>query len=248
MITVVTGASAGFGAALSRKLVTKGHRVIGIARRKERLHALHTELGEQFLPLSLDIRDIDAIHHAIDHLPSQWQDIDCLINNAGLALGIQPAYEAELSHWLQMIDTNIKGLVTITHKILPGMVARNKGHIINLSSVAATYPYLGSNVYGGTKAFVQQFSRNLRADLFGKRIRVTSFEPGVIAGTEFSNVRLQDDEAAAKIYEGYTTMTGEEIADMIVYVAELPDHININRLEVMPTAQTFNGLTVAKNV
>ncbi|SUO95837.1 SDR family oxidoreductase [Suttonella ornithocola] len=249
MIVFITGASAGFGAALAKQMVEKGHKVIGTARRVEKLAALQKQLGENFFPLPFDICDIDAGSTAIDSLPKAWQEIDVLVNNAGLALGVGPAYESHLEDWLKMIDTNIRGLVAITHKILPGMVARNRGHIINLSSIAGSHPYPGGNVYGGTKAFVTQFSRNLRADLFGKNIRVTNIEPGVIGGTEFSNVRYYgDDQAAAKVYDGFENMTGEDVANIILWCAELPAHININRLEVMPTAQTFAGLTVAKKV
>lgn len=248
MIALVTGASAGFGASLARLLVAHGHKVIGTARRAERLQALQEELGEAFLPLAFDISDLEAMNAAIDSLPADWQEVDLLINNAGLALGLNPAYSTDLDDWLKMIDTNVKGLVAITRKILPGMVERNRGHIINLASTAGNHPYLGSNVYGATKAFVKQFSLNLRADLVGKKVRVSNFEPGVIGGTEFSNVRFHGDNgAAANVYSGFENMTPDDVAAMIVWIAELPERINVNRLEVMPTAQTFAGLVIAKN-
>lgn len=245
-IALITGASAGFGKSLARLFVKNGFKVIGTARRADKLSALKTELGEDFYPLAFDIQDIKAMEQALSSLPDAWREVDVLINNAGLALGLEPAFEARLEDWLQMIDTNVRGLVAITRKVLPEMVARNRGHIINLSSTAGNHPYFGSNVYGATKAFVKQFSYNLRADLFGTKVRVTNFEPGVIGGTEFSNVRLKDDQAAADVYAGFTNMTPDEIAEMILWCTTLPEHINVNRLEVMPVAQSFAGLKIAK--
>lgn len=248
MLVLVTGASAGFGRALSTALIRRGHRVIACARRAERLQALKAELGENFYPLPFDIQDIDAMRAAIDSLPADWQDIDVLINNAGLARGLDMAQDADLDNWLQMIHTNVRGLAAMTNLILPRMVKRNRGHIINLSSTAANYAYPGSNVYGASKAFVKQFSLNLRADLYGTAVRVTNIEPGLISGTEFSAVRFNGDQAKAdSVYAGVNNISPEEMADIILWCAELPEHININRLEVMPTAQSFAGLKVYKD-
>lgn len=247
MIALITGASAGFGRALSIEMVRRGHRVIACARREERLQALQAELGDNLYPLSFDIQNIEAMKNALERLPQTWQDIDILINNAGLALGLDMAQNAHLSDWLQMIDTNVRGLAAITNLILPRMVAKNRGHIINLSSTAANYAYPGSNVYGASKAFIKQFSLNLRADLFGTAVRVTNIEPGMIGGTEFSTVRFHGDQAKAEaLYDGVDNISPEEIADIILWCIEQPPHININRLEVMPTAQSFAGLKVYK--
>ena len=247
-IALITGATAGFGTSICRTLIQAGYFVIGTGRRSERLASLKTELGEKFLPLAFDISDRLATQEAITSLPTQWKNIDLLVNNAGLALGLESADKANLDDWEQMIDTNIKGLVNITRFVLPQMVERNTGHIINLSSIAGTYPYPGGNVYGGTKAFVTQFSLNLRADLAGKNIRVTSVEPGLCGGTEFSNVRFKgDDERAEKLYENVQYVTPQDIANMVLWLNQQPEHVNINRIEVMPTAQTFAPLNVARN-
>lgn len=247
MNVLITGASAGFGEALSRLLVAKGHRVIGCARRLDRLNALAQDLGELFLPVVMDVSHPETIPTIIAELPEAFKQIDVLVNNAGLALGTEPAHESDLNDWTRMVDTNIKGLMSVTHAILPAMVARNSGYIINVGSIAGSWPYFGGNVYGATKAFVKQFSLNLRADLLGTQVRVTNLEPGNVAGTEFSNVRYHgDDDKAAQVYEGFKTMTGEDIADILLWLIESPAHINVNRLEVMPVAQTYNGLTIAK--
>ena len=247
-IALITGATAGFGTEICRTLIQAGYFVIGTGRRSERLTSLKAELGEKFLPLAFDISDRLAIQEAIKSLPTQWKNIDLLVNNAGLALGLESADKANLDDWAQMIDTNIKGLVNITRFVLPQMVERNTGHIINLSSIAGTYPYPGGNVYGGTKAFVTQFSLNLRADLAGKNIRVTSVEPGLCGGTEFSNVRFKgDDKRAEKVYENVQYVTPQDIANMVLWLNQQPEHVNINRIEVMPTAQTFAPLNVARN-
>lgn len=247
-IALITGATAGFGTAIFRTLIQAGYFVIGTGRRTERLTSLKAELGEKFLPLAFDISDRLATQEAIKSLPTQWKNIDLLVNNAGLALGLESADKANLDDWEQMIDTNIKGLVNITRFVLPQMVERNTGHIINLSSIAGTYPYPGGNVYGGTKAFVTQFSLNLRADLAGKNIRVTSVEPGLCGGTEFSNVRFKGDDARAeKLYENVQYVTPQDIANMVLWLNQQPEHVNINRIEVMPTAQTFAPLNVARN-
>lgn len=247
MNVLITGASAGFGKALAERLVAGGHQVIGCARRRDKLDALATTLGEAFLPVVMDISDTASIPQIIADLPAGFQHIDVLVNNAGLALGTEPAHEADLNDWMRMLDTNVKGLVALTHAVLPAMVARDSGYIINVGSIAGSWPYFGGNVYGATKAFVKQFSLNLRADLVGTQVRVTNLEPGNVAGTEFSNVRYHgDDEKAAKVYDGFKTMTGEDIGDILLWLIESPAHINVNRLEVMPVAQTYNGLTIAK--
>ncbi len=245
---LVTGATSGFGTAICRLLAQAGYRVIGAGRRKERLQTLEQELGNHFMGLVFDIREPKQVEQAIASLPSDWKHIDLLVNNAGLALGLEPAHQANLDDWYQMVDTNIKGLITITRLVLPEMVSRNQGHIINIGSIAGTYPYPGGNVYGGTKAFVEQFSLNLRADLAGTNIRVSNIEPGLCGGTEFSNVRFKgDDEKASKVYENVAFVTPEDIAETVLWLNLRPTHVNINRVEIMPTAQTFSSLAVARN-
>ena len=247
MNVLITGASAGFGKALAERLVANGHRVIGCARRLDKLNALADTLGEAFLPVVMDVSDTATIPQIIADLPANFSQIDVLVNNAGLALGTEPAQNANLEDWMRMTDTNIKGLMAVTHAILPAMVARDSGYIINVGSIAGSWPYFGGNVYGATKAFVKQFSLNLRADLIGTQVRVTNLEPGNVAGTEFSNVRYHgDDDKAAQVYDGFKTMTGNDIGDILLWLIESPAHINVNRLEVMPVAQTYNGLTIAK--
>ena len=247
MNVLITGASAGFGKALAERLVANGHRVIGCARRLDKLNALADTLGEAFLPVVMDVSDTATIPQIIADLPDNFKQIDVLVNNAGLALGTEPAQNASLDDWMRMTDTNIKGLMALTHAVLPAMVARDSGYIINVGSIAGSWPYFGGNVYGATKAFVKQFSLNLRADLIGTQVRVTNLEPGNVAGTEFSNVRFHgDDDKAAKVYDGFKTMTGDDIGDILLWLIESPAHINVNRLEVMPVAQTYNGLTIAK--
>lgn len=247
MNVLITGASAGFGKALAERLVANGHRVIGCARRLDKLNALADTLGEAFLPVVMDVSDTAAIPQIIADLPADFSQIDVLVNNAGLALGTEPAQNANLDDWMRMTDTNIKGLMAVTHAVLPAMVARDSGYIINVGSIAGSWPYFGGNVYGATKAFVKQFSLNLRADLIGTQVRVTNLEPGNVAGTEFSNVRYHgDDDKAAQVYDGFKTMTGDDIGDILLWLIESPAHINVNRLEVMPVAQTYNGLTISK--
>lgn len=248
MNVLITGASAGFGKALAEKLVAKGHRVIGCARRLEKLEAMAKDLGELFLPVVMDVSDTATLPQIIADLPAAFAQIDVLVNNAGLALGTEPAQRADLNDWMQMVDTNVKGLMALTYAVLPAMVERDSGYVINVGSIAGTWPYYGGNVYGATKAFVKQFSLNLRADLIGTQVRVTNLEPGNVAGTEFSNVRYHgDDDKAAKVYDGFKTMTGDDIGDILLWLIESPSHINVNRLEVMPVAQTYNGLTIAKS-
>ncbi len=247
MNVLITGASAGFGKALAERLVANGHRVIGCARRLDKLNALAEILGEAFLPVVMDVSDTASIPQIIADLPADFKQIDVLVNNAGLALGTEPAHSASLDDWMRMTDTNVKGLMALTHAVLPAMVARDSGYIINVGSIAGSWPYFGGNVYGATKAFVKQFSLNLRADLIGTQVRVTNLEPGNVAGTEFSNVRYHgDDDKAAQVYDGFKTMTGDDIGDILLWLIESPAHINVNRLEVMPVAQTYNGLTITK--
>ncbi|HEY0587572.1 MAG TPA: SDR family NAD(P)-dependent oxidoreductase [Pseudoduganella sp.] len=247
MIVLVTGATAGFGAAMARVFVKNGHKVIAAGRRAERLEALASELGPDLLPVKLDVTDKGAINAALASLPADWNEIDVLINNAGLALGIKGAHEAELEDWETMIATNCTGLVTITRALLPGMVERGRGTIINLGSVAGAYPYPGGNVYGATKAFVEQFTLNLRADLIGTGVRATNIAPGLCGGTEFSNVRLKDDAAAAKVYEGTTPLTADDIANTAFWIATLPQHINVNSIELMPTCQGFSPFAIKRS-
>lgn len=245
MIVFVTGASAGFGAAIARKFVQAGHRVIATARRQDRLEALAAELGDALLPLELDVRDRAAVEALPAALPPGFAAVDVLVNNAGLALGLEPAQRASLDDWQTMIDTNCTGLVQVTRALLPGMVERNRGHVFNLGSVAGSWPYAGGNVYGATKAFVRQFSLNLRADLAGTALRVTDVEPGLCGGTEFSNVRFHgDDEKAAKVYQDVQALSAEDIADTVHWIATRPAHVNVNTIELMPVAQSFAGLTI----
>ncbi|GLU30585.1 SDR family NAD(P)-dependent oxidoreductase [Trinickia caryophylli] len=245
MIVFVTGASAGFGAAIARIFVKGGHRVIATARRLERLEALAGELGPALIPLELDVRDRAAVEALPGRLPAEFSAIDVLVNNAGLALGLEPAPRAELDDWYQMIETNCMGLASVTRVLLPGMVERNRGHIVNLGSTAGTYPYAGGNVYGATKAFVHQFSLNLRADLAGTALRVTNVEPGLCGGTEFSNVRFKGDDAkAAGVYRDVAPLSAEDIAESIYWIATRPAHVNVNTIELMPVAQSFAGLSV----
>ena len=248
MIVFITGATSGFGAEMARKFARSGHRVIATGRRKERLDGLAQELGAALLPLKMDVSDKATIKAALDALPADWREIDVLINNAGLALGIEPAHKASLEEWETMIDTNCKGLVTMTHMVLPGMVARGRGTVINLGSVAGAYPYPGGNVYGATKAFVDQFTLNLRADLVGTGVRATNIAPGLCGGTEFSNVRLKDNAAAAKVYEGTVPLTAEDIAEAAYWIATLPPHVNINTIEMMPTCQGFSPFNIKRDL
>lgn len=247
MIILVTGATAGFGETITARFIDAGHKVIATGRRTERLEKLKEKYGDKVLPLQLDVRDREAIEQAISQLPAEWQAIDILVNNAGLALGMEPAQKANPDDWETMIDTNSKGVVLVTHAVLPGMVSRNKGHVINIGSTAGSWPYQGGNVYGATKAFVRQFSLNLRTDLHGTAVRVTNIEPGLVGGTEFSNVRFKgDDSKASSVYDGTKALTPEDVTEAVYWVSSLPDHVNINTLEMMPVCQTYGGLKVAK--
>jgi 3-hydroxy acid dehydrogenase / malonic semialdehyde reductase len=247
---LITGATSGFGKACARRFAESGWRLILTGRRVDRLKALREELQDKTSVhlLGLDVRDQEAVMTGLTHLPEKCSEIDVLVNNAGLALGLEPAPEADLSDWNTMVDTNIKGLMYCTRAILPGMVERNRGHIVNIGSIAGDWPYPGGNVYGATKAFVKQFSRNLRADLFGTPIRVTNIEPG-LAETEFSVVRFKGDaEKASKVYEGTQPITAQDIAEMVYWVVSLPSHININRLEVMPVCQTWAPFAIHRDI
>lgn len=239
----ITGASSGFGRATARRFAADGWNLVVAGRREERLQALHEELGDHVLPLAFDIRDETALRAAIASIPAPFRGIDLLVNNAGLALGTAPAQRADLAQWRQMIDTNVTALATLTHALLPTLIER-RGAIVNVSSIAATYPYTGGNVYGATKAFVSQFSLGLRSDLHGTGVRVTSIEPG-LAETEFTLVRTGGDQAASDgLYRGADPITDADIADTIWWVANLPPHLNINRLEVMPVGQSFAGFQI----
>ncbi|MES2337903.1 MAG: SDR family NAD(P)-dependent oxidoreductase [Pseudomonadota bacterium] len=236
---LVTGATAGIGKACVEAFADSGWHVVATGRRADRLEGLKSDSVHT---CAFDIRDDAARDAALDALPVPFSEIDLLINNAGLALGLEPAHQASLSNWRTMIDTNVTALVSITHKLLPGLVKR-KGAIINLSSVAANYPYPGGNVYAGTKAFVRQFSLDLRADLHGTGVRVTSIEPGMVE-TEFTVVRTGSQDASDKLYGGVNPMTAEDIAETLLWIATLPAHLNINALELMPVNQSWQGFAV----
>ncbi|MDF7676255.1 SDR family NAD(P)-dependent oxidoreductase [Neisseriaceae bacterium ESL0693] len=247
MAILITGASAGFGAAMCQILVNAGYDVIGAARRSDKLTRLHETLGERFLPLSMDVGQKDSVDKALASLEGKWAEIDLLVNNAGLALGLERAAEANYADWENMIQTNILGLTYVTRQILPDMVARDHGYIINLGSTAGTWPYQGGNVYGATKAFVHQFSLNLRTDLIGTRIRVTNIEPGLCGDTEFSTVRFKGDEARAReVYRQVSYLTPEDIAKTVLWLYQTPEHMNVNYLEIMPVSQAYGGLNVTR--
>ncbi len=242
----ITGASSGFGLATAKAFATKGHKVIAAARRQERLEALQQEFGANIYVMPLDVTSEAKIDAALDSLPQEFSSIDLLVNNAGLALGLSPAHQADISDWDQMVDTNIKGLYLMTRKLLPNMVKNQSGHIINIGSIAGNYAYPGGNAYGATKAFVKQFSRNLRADLLGTHVRVTNIEPG-LAETEFSLVRFHgDQDKANKVYEDTQALTAEDIANAVVWAFEQPAHVNINSIELMPTSQAWSALAIDK--
>ena len=236
---LVSGASAGFGAAISRRLVKDGWRVIACARRQARLDALRDELGaEILLPFALDVADAAATAALPDALPPDWREVELLVNNAGLARGMDPAWTADIDGWRSMVEVNVTGLMRLTRALLPAMVERDRGLIVNLGSTAANYAYPGGNVYGATKAFVEQFSLGLKADLIGTGVRVSCIEPGMVGGTEFSAMRFGGDQAKAdKVYEGVDPLTAEDIAETVAWIAGLPAHMNVNLIELMPTCQ-----------
>lgn len=244
---LITGATAGFGAAMARQFAEAGWRVIGTGRRAERLRKLEDEFGaDRFHAAVFDIRDTAAMDAAMSSLPEAFRGIDVLVNNAGLAIGNAPAPKPTLEGWLTTIETNVTALVTLTHKLLPLLIER-KGLIVNMSSVAASYSYPGANVYGATKAFVTQFSLGLRSDLHGTGVRVTSIEPG-LCQTEFTLVRTGGDQAASDaLYKGAHPLTADDIAGAVFWVANLPQHMNVNRLEVMPVSQSWPAYQIDRD-
>ena len=242
----ITGASSGFGAACARMFASGGNRLILTARRIDPLLKLQEELSAdaEIQVIPLDVSDREAVQGAIESLPERFRSIDVLLNNAGLALGLKPAHQADPDDWDTMVDTNIKGVMYCTRFVLPGMVARNSGHIVNISSTAGAWSYPGGNVYGGTKAFVTQFSRNLRCDLLGTRVRVSCIQPGM-AETEFSKVRFKgNDEQAATVYQGTEPLTAEDIAETVRWIVSQPPHVNINTLELMSIDQAWGPFAI----
>ncbi|MFZ5797449.1 MAG: SDR family oxidoreductase [Desulfobulbaceae bacterium] len=242
---LITGATSGFGLACAELFATRGWKLIVCGRREDRLSELRARLPDAAIhTCRIDVRDPDQIKEMLALLPAGFREIDILLNNAGLALGLAPAHQADIQDWDAMVDTNIKGLYTLTRAVLPEMVRRNRGHIINMGSVAGNWPYPGGNVYGASKAFVKQFSNNLRADLLGTAIRVTNIEPG-LAETEFSVVRFHGDQAKADaVYRGTKPLTGADIAEIVFWVSSLPPHVNINSLEVMPVCQSWGPFAI----
>ncbi len=239
-IILITGATSGFGKACAELFAAKRWRLIICGRRKDRLLEIKNKFPDiQIYCLQLDVRSRRGVNDFITELPQDFKDIDVLCNNAGLALGLEPAQNADIDDWEQMIDTNIKGLCYMTKAVLPGMVHRNRGHIINMGSVAGTWPYPGGNAYGATKAFVKQFSNNLQTDLLGTQVRVTNIEPGM-SKTEFSDVRFHGDKTRAEgVYTGTKPLTGKDIAEIVYWVTSVPPHVNINAVEVMPVCQSW---------
>ena len=249
-VVFITGATSGFGRATARRFAEAGWALVLTGRRQERLEALQQELSAK-VPVHiavLDVRDAEAVKQVVAELPEGFREIKSLINNAGLALAPEPAQQVDLSDWHTMIDTNVTGLVNVTHALLPRLIETGKGaSIISIGSVAGHWPYPGGHVYGATKAFVEQFSYNLRCDLLGTGVRVTDIAPGM-AETEFTLVRTKgNQDASDKLYRGTTPLTAEDIAEQIFYVATLPDHININRLEVMPTRQAWSPFNIDRD-
>ncbi|MDX1491939.1 MAG: SDR family oxidoreductase [Pseudohongiellaceae bacterium] len=247
---LITGASSGFGEATAYRFAETGAKLVLCARSKDKLDALQQELAMQTSVhiATVDLTSQQSVDAFFASLPEQFREIDVLVNNAGLALGMEPAHLAKLEDWETMIDTNIKGLVRMSKAVLTGMVERNSGHIINIGSTAGNWPYPGGNTYGGTKAFVQSFSRALRADLLGKKIRVSNIEPGM-SQTNFSNVRFKGDETkAAKVYEGTKPLSAQDVAEMIFWVNSMPEHVNINTLEAMPVCQAWSALSVNREI
>ncbi|MFL2505214.1 MAG: SDR family oxidoreductase [Candidatus Azotimanducaceae bacterium] len=245
----ITGASSGFGEATARKFSSEGHRLILLARRREKLIDLTHQLGgeNKCHLISADVRDKEEVENALSSLPEEFRSIDVLVNNAGLALGLGPAEDASLKDWEIMVDTNIKGVIYLTKAVLPGMIRRGRGQIINIGSVAGSWPYPGGNVYGGTKAFVQQFSRNLRSDLSGKNIRVSLVEPGM-SETEFSLTRFEGDQDKAKaVYHSMKPLSADDIAETVFWICSMPAHVNVNQIELMPIAQAWAPFSVYRD-
>jgi 3-hydroxy acid dehydrogenase / malonic semialdehyde reductase len=246
----IAGATSGIGAACARRFAAEGAHLVLTGRRADRLDELKRQLekasGAKVRTIVLDVRNKDAVDDAVSSLPAEFSAIDVLLNSAGLALGLEPAHQVAISDWEGMVDTNVKGLLYVTRAVLPGMVARDRGHIVSIGSVAGTYPYPGGNVYCGTKAFVHQFSLALRSDLLGTRIRVTCIEPGMVE-TEFAEVRFKGDKSKAKqIYAGMQPLTADDIADTIAWCTSRPWHFNVNTLELMPVAQAFGPFAVKR--
>lgn len=244
---LVTGATAGIGEAVSRRFSNSGMKLILVGRRTKKLESLADTLGTAAHILPLDVTDRNAVYESFKSLPKDFSKIDILVNNAGLALGLEPSAQANLDDWDQMVDTNIKGLIYCARAVLPDMVSRDRGHIINIGSVAGSYPYPGGNVYGGTKAFVHQFSLNMRADLLGTRVRVSCIEPGAVE-TEFLTVRFKgDSEKARNFLKGANAMSASDVAEVIHFVATAPSNVNINLLEMMPVSQAFGPFAISRN-
>jgi NADP-dependent 3-hydroxy acid dehydrogenase YdfG len=244
--TLITGASSGFGAACARRFAAAGHPLVLLARSAEPLRELAAELSVPVHVEVCDMRDRDAVLSLPQRLPADFAAVDLLVNNAGLALGTEPAQRANLDDWEIMVDTNIKGLMRLTHAFLPGMVERAAGHIINIGSTAASWPYPGGNAYGGSKAFVAQFTRNLKADLVGTPVRVSNVEPGM-ANTNFSKTRFKgDQDKADAVYAGTQSLTADDIAETVYWIASRPAHVNINTIEIMPSCQAWGGWSVAR--
>ena len=245
---LITGASSGFGLETAKRFATEGDRLVLVARREDKLRALVSELSAQ-VPchtVTLDVQNRDEVFEKLGSLPNEFSEIDVLVNNAGLALGLSPVQEGDVDDWERMIDTNIKGLIYVTRAVLPGMIKRGRGHVINIGSTAGSIPYPGGNVYGGTKAFVEQFTKNLHCDVHGTGVRVTNIAPG-LAETEFSVVRFKGDTAAAKkVYEGTQPLTAEDIAESVVWVTNQPAHVNVNLVEMMPTCQSWGMFRVKR--
>ncbi len=245
---LITGATAGFGEATARLLAKKGYKLIITGRRVDKLEKLKTELKSKtdVLSIKMDVQLKDEVFSIIENLPEKFNKIDVLVNNAGLALGLEPAHKADIKDWEKMVDTNIKGVIYLTRAVLPLMVKQKKGHIINIGSVAGTYPYLGGNTYGASKAFIKQFSMNLRSDIAGYGINVTNIEPG-LAQTEFSEVRFHGDkEKADNVYKNSSPLVAQDIAEAVYWSISRPDRVNINSIEIMPTSQAWAPLAITK--
>lgn len=247
---LITGASSGFGKACAEKFAQGGNSLILLARREDRLVQLREQLASKcsIFTARFDVTDAECVGNTLSNLPSAFKNIDILVNNAGLALGLEPAHQANFNDWETMVHTNILGLLRVTRYLLPTMVERNSGHIVNIGSMAGSWPYPGANAYGASKAFVQQFSRELRADLLGKNIRVSNIDPGM-AATEFSIARFKNDELKAKdVYQNTKPLSAEDIAEIIHWVTSVPPHVNINTVEVMPVCQAWGALNVDRTM
>jgi len=247
-LIVITGASAGIGRAIARRFAKEGFRLVLLSRRKEKLESLKKELKTEVVTYTLDVGSSEAVFATFAEIEKEMGAIDLLINNAGVGFGLEPAYQGNISEWDECVQTNINGLLYCTRAALPGMVERNRGHIIHLGSIAGTYPYPGGNVYGATKAFAHQFSLNLRADLLGTQVRVSCIEPGIVGDTEFSTVRFRGDEKRAQaVYKNLEFLRPEDIAEIVYFCHILPPHVNINTIEVMPVCQASAPLATYRS-